>query len=748
MPSIDYRLVFDNAADGLVVADASLRVVAANPAIGRLLGIAPEEIIGQSLAHFIDAEDLAAHPLETSLISIDGSHTTRRRLRAAHGRMVEAEVASSQQPDGCILCAVRVAVPQPVGEELRASEARFRTLAENVNAGLVITDLDHRAVYVNRYLCQRTGYATDELIGHDLGPILLSPRDDALHASRLQQRRSGLREVYEVEHRCKDGSRFMAEVSASPLHDTEGRFIGTIAAVIDVTARHDSERAIAEREHQYRTLFELTPLPACVYDVETFRFLAVNSAAVKQYGYSQDEFRSMSALDVRPQEDRARVRELIATWRDGGPEPPTPRLSRHLKKDGTLIDVEINSRALEYEGRPARLVIVRDVSEEFEMRALEREVTAQLLQAQKMEAVGRLAGGVAHDFNNLLSVTLTAATTLDEALPADSPWREEVRDIRDAAERGAVLTRRLLAFGRKETRAPALLDVNDVVANLERLLARALGIDVKLVVRRAEQPLRTVADANQLEQVLMNLAINAHDAMPDGGSVVITTGECELTPSEAEKLGVHAGGYVRLEFADTGVGMDEATRSRAFEPFFTTKGSDRGTGLGLATVYGIVRETSGAVTLDSAPGQGTRVAIYLPQQPREPTSGTFTPDAAARRVLLVEDEPRVRAQARRLLERCGYTVFDAADGVEAELEFDARGGDVDVLVTDVVMPRLGGVELVSRLRRRKPGVAVVFVSGFTAENRQLPLNDRTLFVPKPYTVASLREAIEAAVAAV
>ena len=738
--------MFDHAADGLAVIDCSLRVAAANHALGELLGVASEELVGRSLAELIDADDLAAHPLEMSLVSIKGSLTTRRRMRVANGPSVETEVTSSQLPDGNVLCAVRVTRPRPAAEELRDSEARFRTVAENVNAGLVITDLENRAVYVNGYFCRHTGYTAGELIGRDLAALLLSPRETALHALRLQQRRSGRREVYEAEHRRKDGSVFMAEISASPLHDGEGQIIGTVAVVIDVTARQEWQRDLAEREYRYRTLFEVTPLPACVYDTRSFRFLAVNPAAVKHYGYTQDEFLAMSILDMQRPEDRAALHDRIASWRDGGPDLSTPRLSHHIKKDGTPMDVEVTSHPLEYEGRHARLVLVRDVTEQLQMRAKEREIGAQLLQAQKMEAVGRLAGGVAHDFNNLLSVTLTAAAALDENLPTDSALREEVRDIRDAAERGAVLTRQLLAFGRKETRAPALLDLNDVVTNVERLFARALGTGVKLVVRRGDRALRTVADANQLEQVLMNLAINARDAMPDGGTVVLTTGERHLAAAEAEKLGVDAGRYVTLEVTDTGVGMDEETRSRAFEPFFTTKGPERGTGLGLAAVYGTIRETAGAVTLDSTPGRGTHVTIYLPEQAPQAESTGATVVVTARRVLLVEDEPRVRVQTRRLLERCGYVVVEAADGMEAEREFDALGGALDVVVTDVMMPRVGGVELVSRLRRRDPAMAVVFVSGFTAENRQLPLNERTLFVPKPYTAASLCEAIEVAVA--
>jgi CheY-like chemotaxis protein len=381
----------------------------------------------------------------------------------------------------------------------------------------------------------------------------------------------------------------------------------------------------------------------------------------------------------------------------------------------------------------------------------------QLLHAQKMEAVGRLAGGVAHDFNNLLTVVLSASSVLAADLPSDSPLRDEVCDIRQAVERGSALTRQLLAFGRKELHAPERLDVHDVVVNVERLLSRALGGGVQLEIRRGPGDMHVMADASQLEQVLVNLAINARDAMPHGGRLLIATGVRSLDATASAALELSAGDYVAIEVSDTGVGMDETTRSRAFEPFYTTKGPLEGTGLGLSTVYGIVRQSGGAVTLSSAPGQGTVVTIFLPANdtaaPPAGTASRIDSSAAATSasstecVLLVEDEPQVRVQARRLLERCGFTVVEAVNGEEGLRAFEAQRARIGVVVTDVVMPVLGGVEMVGRLRLLAPEVPVVFVSGFTAKDRGLPLDAQTVFVPKPYTLAALCDAIEGAVAA-
>ncbi|HEX6600050.1 MAG TPA: PAS domain S-box protein [Gemmatimonadaceae bacterium] len=749
MSALDYQALFELACDGMAVIDASLNVVRVNRAFADLIGAPAESLVGRSIVSLLHPADLAENPIRTALVARDGSAMSLRRLLRADGSSVLTEVAASRLDDGGMFCTVRRTDRDPAEAMLRETEARFSAVAENLHAGLVVTDLDNRAVYVNGYLCERTGYAREELIGRRLPKLFFSPHDQERDRQRLLQRAAGQREVYEVEHRRRDGTKFLAEVSAGPLLDGAGRVIGTIGVVIDVSERYRWEQELAEREHRYRLLFEVTPLPAWVYDVQTFRFLAVNPAAVAHYGYTAEQFLRMTILDIRPQEDVDRVKLQVLARRRGFEAQSRGWGYRHRKADGTLIDVDIISHAFQFEGRSARVVVVNDVTEQQRMRRREREMEAQLLQAQKMEAVGRLAGGVAHDFNNLLSVVLNAASALAAELPTDSDLREDVSDIRQAVERGAVLTRQLLAFGRKEVHAPTQVDLHEVVRNVERLLARALGGGARLEVRRSKESASAVADPHQLEQVLVNLVINARDAMPQGGTVTITTGATELASAEAEALGIAPGRYASLEVADTGVGMDESTMLRAFEPFFTTKGPHEGTGLGLATVYGIAHQSGGAVRLASEPGSGTRVTVLLPGGDGSDTHVVQAPRAeqpaevrGAGAVLLVEDEPRVRAQARRLLERCGFVVFEAADGADGERQFDEYRAMLDVIVTDVVMPGVGGVEMVSRIRKRVPEVPVVFVSGYTAEDRDLPLDRRTVFVPKPYSMGTLCGAID------
>jgi PAS domain S-box-containing protein len=748
----DFRAFFEQASDGLLVLDASLVVIAANDALAALFGVPRERLIGQSIAKLIHPDDLAAQPLQTSRVQREGSAVTHRNFRLPGGRILETEIASSRMPDGALLCAVRPTARRAWVDQMRDSEARFRVVAQNLHAGLVVTDLENRIVYVNGYMCERTGYAAHELIGREVGPLLLAPTELPLDAERLSRRKEGVREMYEALHRRKDGTTFLGEVSASPLHDGDEHVIGTVGVVIDVTDRYEWERELAAREQRYRLLFEVMPLPAWVYDVESLRFLAVNPAAITHYGYSAETFLGMTILEIRPPEEVERVIEAVRLRRAGPDHPERVTDFRHRKANGAIIDVEVISHAFDFAGRAARIVVANDVTGQRRMRERERDMEAQLVQAHKMEAVGRLAGGVAHDFNNLLSVVLNAASALEAELPGSAALQESVDDIRQAVDRGARLTRQLLAFGRKEVHAPERVDVHAVLANVERLLARALGGQVRLELRRAPEPMYVLADASQLEQVLVNLAINARDAMPDGGTLVVTIDEQVLTAEEGAALGVPAGPFVSIEVADTGVGMDELTLARAFEPFFTTKGPNKGSGLGLATVYGIVRQSSGAVTLSSTPNVGTRVTVLLPRASAElriaaNAEGHARPVAArgAGTVLLVEDEPRVRAQARRLLERCGFGVIEAADGLEGERQFHASRAVIDAIVTDVVMPGLGGVEMVAKLRAAAPAIPVIYVSGFTAEDRDLVLDARTAFVPKPYSIAMLCDAIAAVV---
>jgi len=511
------------------------------------------------------------------------------------------------------------------------------------------------------------------------------------------------------------------------------QFVSTQVAM--AIERKRTEEQLHDSERKYRLLFETNPEPMFVYDFETLRILAANGAAVARYGHTEPEFLQLTLRDIRPPEEQARLDGELASRSDDG---AVRGGIRHWTKQGQRFDVDLVARPLDFAGRRARLVLARDVS-------AQRQLEEQLRQSQKMEAVGQLAGGIAHDFNNLLTAILGSTQLLLHNTPPGDPRREDAEEIRHAGLRAAELTRQLLAFSRRQVLAPKVLDLNAVVANMDRMLRRLLGEDVELATTLDPAAGAVNADPGQLEQVLLNLAVNARDAMPGGGRLSIGTTRVTLHEEHVERRHrMAAGDYVCLAVADTGVGMDETTQAHLFEPFFTTKEVGKGTGLGLATVYGIVKQSGGYIWVYSEAGHGTTVKIYLPRVPGVaeapvPASEPKPVRGGDETVLLVEDATPVRTLARRSLEARGYRVLDAADGPSA-LELSARhGGGIDILVTDVVMPGMSGRELAERLAPERPSMKVLYTSGYTDDTmvRQGVLTAGVAFLQKPFVPDSL-----------
>src|SRR6266481_244893 len=433
---------------------------------------------------------------------------------------------------------------------------------------------------------------------------------------------------------------------------------GHIALAIE---RRRAEDALRKNEEMFRLLFSNNPLPTWVLDRETLHFLEVNDAAVKQYGYSRDEFMNMSLMDVDHAEEKETRVEHFRKWSGDGRYHGN---WKHRKKDGTVLEVESVSHELNYAGRRVRLVVAQDVSARH---LLEQ----QFRQAQKMEAVGRLAGGVAHDFNNLLMVIKGHTELLRSAMPPTDPFSKKVEQIERAADRATSLTRQLLAFSRMQVLQPHVMNLNEVVEDMGRLLPRLIGEDIELEIRTAKNLGAIKADASQMEQVIMNLVVNARDAMPNGGRLLVETSNEELDSAyNAVHPVVRQGSYILLAVSDNGTGMDTETQAHIFEPFFTTKPQGKGTGLGLATVYGVVKQSGGFIWVYSELGKGTSFKIYLPRvdQPVERIGAVRSMSEAPRgtgTILLAEDEQDVREVAREFLESGGYTVIEARDGADA-----------------------------------------------------------------------------------
>jgi hypothetical protein len=474
-----------------------------------------------------------------------------------------------------------------------------------------------------------------------------------------------------------------------------------------------------------------------VYDLETLAFLAVNDAAIHHYGYTRNEFLAMTIKDIRPLDDAERLLTNIGERRQTSERAGS---SRHRVKSGRLIDVEITSHEMAFAGQSAALVVAQDITER-------RTLEEQFQQAQKMEAVGRLAGGVAHDFNNLLTVILGLCELLLADRNPDDSRQADIAEIQEAGIRAARLTRQLLAFSRKQIIEPTLLDMNVIVADLRAMLGRLIGEDVKVVLGLGADLALVKADRGQVEQIVMNLAVNARDAMPKGGMLTIETANVELDEHYAKThLDVKPGLYVRLTVTDTGTGMTPQVQARLFEPFFTTKEPGKGTGLGMATVFGIVTRSGGSVGVSSKVGKGTQFKVYFPRadaaEAAEPVADTLSPAARPRAgvqtVLVVEDEDGLRELAKRLLQRLGYTVLIAADASEASRLFE-KNPTIDVLLTDVVMPGASGPELTSQLIKRRPALKVIYMSGYTEDAivHHGVLKAGIAFLHKPFTSETL-----------
>jgi two-component system, cell cycle sensor histidine kinase and response regulator CckA len=587
----------------------------------------------------------------------------------------------------------------------RQSEERFRIIFEDSPAGMAIARAG-RIVLANRAV--RTVFRVG---GTDVRSMSLTdfvaPDHEQDLIERLESRARGVApQDFETIGVRADGSEFPLLVQAHDIFLPDGR--ASIAFLLDVSAQKAAQESALASERRYRDLFESNPHPMWIYDAETLRFLAVNDTAVEEYGWSVEQFKAMTISDIRPPED---VPLLVAVLNLHKVGVPTTTQVRHLHADGSITQVEVTSHEIVWDGRPARVVLAMDLTEKVKLEE-------QLRQAQKMEAVGRLAGGVAHDFNNLLTAISGYAQLLRGELEPGDARVEEVDEILLAGERAAALTRQLLAFSRRQVLQPRALNLNESIEELRGMLGRLIGEDVVLATVLDPNLDLVRADPGQLTQVLMNLAVNARDAMPHGGTLTLATRNVTLDQNfAAAHEGVRAGPHVMLSVSDTGAGMDAETQAHLFEPFFTTKVVGRGTGLGLATVYGIVRQSEGSIELRSAPGRGSTFEICLPQATvGEPTAAGLArvvgPDKGHETILVVEDEASVRRLAVSVLQRQGYAVLEADGPGQATAISAEHGGPIDLLLTDVIMPGGNGADLAARLTELRPGMKVLMMTGY------------------------------------
>jgi PAS domain S-box-containing protein len=747
-----YREIFENTSDAILVVAVTeggrFELLDCNPAAERMIGTSRAALAGRFLDEFPEnerASTVAARYRECCerkvAIEVEQELTTR----AGHWHM-QTTLVPVRNAAGRIYRLV--VVSRNVSEQkraeaaLRESEAKLEAAQRIAHVGYWDRDLAAEHINWSDETYRIFGLPPqDHVVGVDEFQERIHPADRPLVIDAVQQALEG-GQRYDVEYRAvrPDGELRFVHSQGDVTLDAAGRVCRMFGTVQDVTERKRAERALLESHSLLNAVIEGSPDAIFVKDLAG-RYLMANSASAHVLGKPAREVLGRDDAALFPPQALRLIRERDGRVMASG-RPETIEETAHIDGE-TRTYLTTKGVYRDEHGDVIGLIgLSRDVT------ALKR-LEEQLRQAQKLEAVGRLAGGIAHDFNNLLTVINSYSEMIFGQLPADDPNRELIAEVQRSGERAANLTRQLLAFSRKQILQPRVVRIDTLLSGLRKLLRPLLGADIELVV--VPNPALGLAqiDPGQFEQAIVNLAVNARDAMPGGGRLTIATRNAELDDVDAElQMEVKPGRYVLVTVSDSGQGIDRATRARIFEPFFTTKGPGKGTGLGLAMVYGFVKQSGGHIEVESELGRGTTFRLFLPRAEGAAPSVEHAAQLdelprGAETILLVEDEDAVRALSRRVLQACGYTVLEAANGLEALRIAEEHPGRIDALVTDLVMPRMGGQVLADRLVAATPGLRVLFMSGHAAEPplRDGPALAGASFLAKPFSANGLAQRV-------
>ncbi len=735
-----YRQFFVSAGDAMYVTDRRKRIVDCNQAMEELVGYTRRELL------HLDFGELYARQGDRRMFQyVMARQGTVKdydlKLRRKDGREIDCLLSASSRVDdnGKVLGyqgIIRdITFRKRVEEALRDGEEKYRTLFERTPIGLGVADDEGHLLAFNEALLEPGGYRPEDIARLNSVAELFYDPHEVRRTMAAAQRFGSLRK-YETRFRRKDGGYYDALLSLTPIR--LGAHLGWQVMVEDVSERKRAEESLRREKGFSDTLIESLPGIFCLFGPKA-QLLRWNHNLEEVSGYTAEELSELRLVDFFSAGDRRTVEEMFVEVLSRG---RASLEAEFVAKGGRPTPYYLTGTRVSLDGERCVIGMGVDISER-------KRLEQQFFLSQKLEAVGKLAGGVAHDFNNLLTAILGSSELLLAELDPSDPRRADVEEVARAGRRAASLTRQLLAFGRRQIMQPRVLDLNHVVADISSMLQRLIGEDVELVTLLGSELRSVKADPGQIEQVIVNLAVNARDAMPGGGRLVIETANVELEGGYTwESEAVRAGSYAMISVSDTGHGMDEATQARIFEPFFTTKGQGKGTGLGLSTAYGIVKQSGGHVFVSSAPGRGSTFKVYLPAVAETAEHVEHAEKAApmvrgSETVLLVEDEDAVRRVLRKELERHGYVVLEAAGGEEALQIAASHGQRIQLLVTDVVMPLMSGPDLARRLTATHPRMKVLYVSGYADDAivRQGTVEPGTPILEKPFAAGALAEKV-------
>jgi len=722
-----YRELVETASSVILTWDTAGNITFINNFGERFFGFSKEELLGKNVVGTIvpqtetSGRDLA-QLMEGIRRDPDGFKDNENENITKDGRRVWVRWANKAIVDEQGSVVGILSIGNDITERKRAEEEKDR-LAKAVSIvteGIAMTDEKDRFIYLNDAHASTYGYLQSELVGktwRDITPSGLVPLIEKEISRTLHSRDIGVWSG-ECPGLCKDGTVISAEVTATARWDEKGEYLGHICVVRDITERKRVEEKLRESEERFRDLFENATDLIQIVSPEG-RLLYVNRSWRETLGYSEGEIRRLSLPDIIDSECDEHCKATFGRiLSEGGVENFE---TVFIAKDGRKVFLEGSGRC-KYEGENPESVrcIFRDVTFRRAAEENRARLEAQLLQAQKMEAVGQLAGGIAHDFNNMLTAIIGYASLLEAKLGTDSPLKPYVDQILSSSEKSANLTSQLLAFSRKQIMSPKEIDLNELIKGMEILLKRLIGEDVEFKIRFTDKHLTTMVDRGQIEQVLLNLCTNARDAMPHGGLLVIGTDVLELDEKSIRIYDLdQPGRYALISVSDTGHGMEEMTRERIFEPFYTTKEIGKGTGLGLSIVYGIIKQHNGNITVYSEPRKGTTFKIFLPLivSPMEAvkTESLVAPRGGSEVILVAEDDEAVRTLTSHVLQGAGYTVIEAVDGDDAVNEFMEHRDRIRLVILDVVMPKRSGKEASEAIRKMKSDIRILLTSGYTAD---------------------------------